>query len=169
MTASRAFLLLGIVLIILGSVALYASHKTAEAPSAPVVTEEIIGPNWQTYSDDSSSFRYPATLPTTYIHPVDWPPKVVVSEGVSFCSEATLINGRPYCVTTSSEGAAGSVYIDYAYAIAKEGKTVTLSFTLREVQCANYDDPQKTACEQERNNFDVDAFADSIMQTVTLR
>lgn len=171
MTTSKIFFLLGVLLIVLGGVALYTSHE-AQAPSdaeTSKVESMIVDPNWLTYSDDSVSFRYPETLPTTYIHSVDWPPKAVVSEGAPTCAEAIIISGRQHCVTTSSEGAAGSIYIDYAYATAKGGKTVTLSFTLREVQCANYDDPEKTACEQERNTFEVNAFADSILQTVTLK
>lgn len=168
---SRTFLILGIVLIVVGGIASFASHK-AEAPAAPFTTQSAttpVDPSWETYSDDSVSFRYPAALPTTYIHSVNWPPKVTVSEGAPECTEPTTINGHQYCVTTSSEGAAGSIYIDYAYATEKESKTITLSFTLREVQCGNYDDPQKTACEQERKSFDVDAFADNIAQTVTLK
>jgi hypothetical protein len=169
---SRTFLILsGAFFIILGAAALYATQKMAQAPSSPVITEPVavVDVNWQTYSDGSVSFRYPAVLSTTYIHSVDWPPKVAVSEGAPTCAEITTIRGHSYCVTTSSGGAAGSVYIDYAYAVEKDGKTALLSFTLREVQCANYDDPEKTTCEQERNTFDVNALADSIMQTVTLK
>lgn len=128
-----------------------------------------VDPSWLTYSDDSVSFRYPADLPTTYIHAVAWPPNVSVFDTRMDCVETTLNNGNTYCVSTSSEGAAGSVYIEYAYGTWKDGKTVNLTFTFREVQCANYDDPQKTACEEERDAFDVDAFADSIARTVVTR
>jgi hypothetical protein len=171
MTMSRIFLVLGVLLIIVGGVAVYSSHK-AQAPSEPVIKEpvpEAVDPSWETYSDDFVSFRYPAQIPTTYIHSVDWPPKVAVSEGIPTCAEPFVINEYKYCVTTTGEGAAGSTYIDYAYAREKDGKTLTLSFTLREVQCANYDDPQKTACEQERERFSPDDLADHILQTVVVK
>lgn len=169
MTMSRTFLILGALLIILGGIALYASHRTSQAPSAPAVTETVsttVDPNWLTYSDEFLSFRYPAALSTTYIHSVDWPPKMSVSSDTSTCVEIRIINGHSYCVTATSEGAAGSTYVDYTYAFEKEGKNVTLAFTIRQVQCANYDDSEEAMCERERNTFDIDTLADSIAQTI---
>lgn len=134
---------------------------------------------WKTYSDTEKniSFQYPEDLKTTYIHPVDWPPRAqILSESIP-CTEAgteieragktekILVDTRPYCRTKISEGAAGSIYTQYAYAFEREKKTIIFTFTMRAVQCANYDDPQKTACENEQGAFDIDGTLDRIAQT----
>ncbi|NTU98967.1 hypothetical protein HGA64_03090 [Candidatus Falkowbacteria bacterium] len=55
-----------------------------------------------------------------------------------------------------SEWAVGTIYNNYEYATISGGKLVTIKIVLAEVQCANYDDPKKTACEQERKKFNPD-------------
>jgi len=134
---------------------------------------EVINNNngWKTFSDDKQgiAFQYPDQLATTtYIHTVDWPPQVVISGGPFICTEGgseiaqagqtqqQIINGRTYCVTKESEGAAGSIYTQYAYSFSKNDKVIIFTFILRSVQCANYDDPQKTQCETERQAFEID-------------
>lgn len=171
------FLILGVLLIVIGIGAMYTSRNTAKAPTGELVPVEpapTVDATWKAYTDDSVTFRYPAEFPATYIRPVEWPPGVTVSEGTAECmvgktemgeTKQASINDHDYCVTTSSEGAAGSVYVDYAYATQKDGKTATLAFTLRMTQCGNYDEPQKTACERERNDFSIDDLADRITQT----
>jgi membrane-bound inhibitor of C-type lysozyme len=137
---------------------------------------------WKTATDSNTGivFQYPPNLPTTYIIPVDWPPKVQVETGTSTCvaagdvtaragkTEERSINGHSYCVTEESEGAAGSVYNQYAYAFREEGETVTLTFSLRFVQCMNYDDPKQSQCEAEREIFDIGNIIDNIAQSVTV-
>jgi hypothetical protein len=68
-----------------------------------------------------------------------------------------------------SEGAAGSVYTTYAYKLYMEKKNVTLSFVIRTPQCANYDDPNKTNCEKEKKEFNVDEMVDKIFETVNFQ
>jgi membrane-bound inhibitor of C-type lysozyme len=133
-----------------------------------------------TSSQIGLSFRYPEKLTTEYIHTVNWPPQIQVLDKKFTCNETGVeiaqggqtvkitVDNREYCVTKSSEGAAGSTYTQYAYTFPKNGQTITLTFTLRTVQCGNYDDPQKTACEQERESFDLDGVVDRIAQTVSL-
>lgn len=129
----------------------------------------------------TASFTYPIRLLTSYIGTVDWPPTPQVFAGPYSCStagsvtstagrtEMHTVNGHTYCVTAESEGAAGSIYSMYAYAMPKDGKVVILTFSLRYPQCGNYPDPQKTACEKERSAFSVDELMDPIMQSITLR
>ncbi len=138
--------------------------------------------NWKTFSDPESgvSFRYPETFGTTYIHPVDWPPRVAIVSEPFRCTEAgsaidragktseRVVNGRTYCVTEKTEGAAGSIYTLYAFAAPADGKTVVYTFSTRAVQCANYDNPQQAACLQERERFAVDAIVDSIVRGATI-
>ena len=143
----------------------------------------VVDPSWKTFIDDKKkiSFRYPEKLDTTYMRPVDWPPQVATAEGPLECfaagseieragkTEPRTIGGRAYCVTKKSEGAAGSVYAQFAYAMEKEGRIVIFTATLQSVQCENYSDPQKTACVRERSAFDFDGVMDRIMQTVSIR
>lgn len=138
--------------------------------------------SWKTYTDDASgvSFRYPEKLTTEYISIVDWPPKVAAMDGPLTCTEAgvetaragqtmkRMVDNREYCVTKESEGAAGSIYTNYAYATQKNDKVLIFTFSLRAVQCANYDDPQKSECEAERGSFDIDSVLDRIAQSATL-
>ncbi|MEA2701581.1 MAG: translocator protein [Candidatus Parcubacteria bacterium] len=81
----------------------------------------------------------------------------------------TGINGHTYCVFISQEGAAGSIYTNYFYVTEKDNRSITLDLTLQAPQCANYDDPQKTECERERESFNVDDLADRILQSVDVR
>ena len=123
---------------------------------------------WNNYSSAKEGiiFKYPKNFDTSYINVIDWPPKVQITDGDFSCNtggEETqragetveeIINEKSYCVTRESEGVAGSIYTSYAYATKIQGKMAYLTFSLRFVQCANYDDPKKTKCESERATFD---------------
>ena len=114
------------------------------------------------------------TLPTTYIKPVEWPPKLELKNAPFVCNEGDfkengtterrMINGRTYCVTRVVEAAAGTVYTDYVYETQRDDSVIQLSFTLRAPQCANYDEVQRTECEAEKTNFDLDSLIDRIAQ-----
>ncbi|MEI6400159.1 MAG: hypothetical protein WCO58_01395 [bacterium] len=115
-------------------------------------------------------------LSTIYISSPDvWPPKVTTSATPFTCpiggseikvngmTEQKEINGKIYCVTIESEGAAGSVYTTYTYTTKFEAGVKKLSFILRATQCANYDEPQQSACKAERVAFNPDQIADAIV------
>lgn len=135
----------------------------------------------QNYSDNAVSFQYPHTLGTTYIEPIDWPPKAQVVKEKFTCTTAgseteqagktqpLTINGHNYCVTKFTQGAAGSLYSLYAYGFEKDGKTVILSFGLRFPQCDNYEGDKKAACKAEENSFDVNGMVDTMASTVQLK
>ena len=82
-----------------------------------------------------------------------------------YCQKRTVGN-RAYCVTRESEGAAGSVYTSYTYVFGEGNETIIFTFSLQAVQCANYDNPQKTACEKERRSFDPDRIADQMARSI---
>ncbi len=136
---------------------------------------------WKTTTSNGITFQYPETLLTTYINAQDWPPQVQVLSEPFTCTEAGLetdragqttkrmVDDRTYCVTKENEGAAGSIYTNYAYAFPKDGKTIIFTFSLRAVQCANYEDPQKTACENERSAFDLDSTVDRMARSIKLQ
>jgi hypothetical protein len=150
----------------------------APCPGSTVTEPETLV---KTYIDAKTgvSFQYPAKLSTTYISLVEEAPTVAVTGGPMTCkasgseitpagsTELKTIDGKAYCVTTKSEGAAGSTYTEYTYATEKEGKVVAVTFTLRAVQCANYDEPQQTACEAERANFSLDGMVAQIASSLT--
>ncbi len=136
---------------------------------------------WSTTSTEEVSFSYPASLSTSYISTVDWPPMVSVLDEDFSCVEGgeetdsagvtskKTINGKEYCVTKESEGAAGNTYTNYAYAFWKEDKTVILTFSLRQPRCENYPEPQSTACSNEQENFDLNGVVDRIATSLQLK
>lgn len=135
---------------------------------------------WKAVGDPDQGiiFQYPERLDTKYIAPTEWPPKIKVEEKNYTCIEnpaalilpgetrQVTIDGRLYCAHTETGVAAGSTYRTFTYTTEKDGKLLTLTFTLRAPQCANYDDPSRTECEAEEARFDVDLLADSILQKV---
>jgi hypothetical protein len=156
----------------------YVSRVAPSCEFAPCPTLSTAG--WKTFNDTTNkvSFQYPEKLPTTYITTADWPPKLQITNGPYTCNEAgsenatagqtskQTINGREYCVTKETQGAAGSIYTQYAYEFASGNKVDILTFSLRFVQCANYDEPKKTECESERTTFDINPIVDRIAQTL---
>lgn len=137
------------------------------------------GEAWQTFVDDAQgvSFQYPEKLLATYITTTDWPPQPQLSDEPFICvqvglegegagkTELRLVDSTRYCRTVVTNGAAGSIYSTYTYAVEKNNRVLILTFSLRMVQCGNYDEPQKTQCENEREAFDIDGVVDRIMQT----
>ncbi|MGA2668759.1 MAG: hypothetical protein ABSF32_07545 [Ignavibacteria bacterium] len=138
--------------------------------------------SWKLFTDSAKgvSFRYPETLETKYINTRIWPPEVQVLNESFTCGETNpgddgmlkteqrIINDNTYCVTEKSEGAAGTVYIQYTYAFLKFGRVVNLNFVLGFVQCGNYDNPEKSECEKERRKFNIDKIIDLIAQTLVI-
>lgn len=136
---------------------------------------------WQTVTDTTGKvlFRYPADLGSEYVSTVDWPP-MVRAEAVAFsCAETgdqsmgegqtmlVTVGGREYCRTIVGEGAAGSTYLQYAYAFAVgTSNTGYLTFTVQEPQCMNYDEPKQTACKGDQSAFNPDNLADLMIRSI---
>lgn len=148
-------------------------NEVVPPPPAPI-------PGWLTFRDPAGAFefQYPEVLGATYISTAEWPPAAEVTDDEFVCGRINLgngppeqnipktINGHAYCVTESSEGAAGSTYTTYTYLTVRGEKSVSLKFTLRYPQCLNYDDPKQSECLAERESFDLDALVDRMMDTV---
>lgn len=138
--------------------------------------------NWvSTTTSQGIQFMYPDPLPTTYIEPGAWPPLVEMNPGSFSCTEGAAVgdDGRErtierrrivehvYCVTVAAGGAAaGSTYPTYEYITARSDSLVRIVFTMRIPQCANYDEPKRTACFTEEEEFDTDGLADRIAASV---
>jgi hypothetical protein len=156
------------------------SAARSTEPGADCPAAESVPDDWETFVDASRrvTFRYPPDLGTAYIHAVDWPPQPAVEAGPFTCTEAGAetaragrtepwtVDGRTFCVTRVMEGAAGSVYTMYAYAIPAGDEVVYLRFSLRAVQCGNYDDPTRSRCERERAAFSTDPILADIVGTI---
>jgi len=136
---------------------------------------------WKDYNNDGISFQYPEILPTEYIYTQEWPPMVETQSEVYACSETSqgdsslteiiaqrVINSRIYCINVKHEGAAGSVYSSYVYTTPKNGKLVSISFTLRYSSCRNYYKDDSDVCLSEREAFNLDELVDNIFQTIKL-
>ncbi len=177
MTSNNKTLLAILVLILIAGGFYFVTHTTPATPTEP--TPVVSGLKTTTDSATDISFSYPEKLPYTYISTVDWPPKIQLINKAFTCTpagseivqagktESITINGRTYCRTIQSEGAAGSIYTNYAYAFADNNNTIILTFTLRFVQCANYPEPKQTECSAERASFNVEPVVDQIRQSIT--
>lgn len=130
-------------------------------------------------TETGESYSYPPKLDTKYISSRDWSPTLVVVNEPFSCTPAgdefapgiwtvaKEIDGRSYCVSTYSEGAAGTIYKSYSYYFPLAGQTAVLSFFLGYPQCGNYDETEKAACEKEQTEFSVDSLVAEIVKTVT--
>lgn len=120
----------------------------------------------------------PFVLDTTYIAGTDWPPVIQKLEEEYKCTpagdeymragktEKVLIDGKEYCETKVTEGAAGSQYTQYAYLTeAPDGTALAATFSLRFVQCMNYDEPNQSACLEEQKNFDTKPIVRSVFNS----
>jgi len=128
---------------------------------------------------------------TEYIGSQDWkvnivneeenyPPKFKITEGQIDCtitsSEGGLltstakrrIDGRIYYIESTSEGAAGTIYRQYAYSTIKGGSLITVSCVIRYPQCINYCEPQRTECANERETFDLDKIVGYIVKNLSV-
>ncbi len=127
------------------------------------------------------SFSYPAELQTKYVSLAEWPPRFVNSVTPIKCeldeqtqamsgatSSTETINGNTYCVWATSEGAAGSIYINYQLIYPQDSQYFTMSFTLRYPQCENYPGDEVTACHNEQANFPLNTLIDEIAQSAHL-
>lgn len=94
-----------------------------------------------------------------YIHPLKWPPIVIVSNS-KFSCKTILVNG--YCITKTTEGAAGSIFTTYTYAKEYGNKTASINFTIQSVQCLNYDEPNRSECKEKQEKYDFSVEIDNL-------
>lgn len=140
----------------------------------------ILKEGWSVLNDvtNNITFQYPKSISAKYTTLADWPPKVQVVNSSFVCDPSGEENSRAgkteqvtsgmnrYCVTKVVEGAAGSVYTQYAFAKEVDGKTVILTFSTKSTQCGNYDEIKKQECEMERNSFNINSTLEEIFDTL---
>jgi len=131
-------------------------------------------------------------LNTEYIGSQDWkviivneeekyPPKFKITEGQIDCKKTSYesdllsrtvkrrIDGRIYCIESASEGAAGTIYTQYAYFTIKSGSLIMVSCVIRYPQCINYSEPYRTECANERETFDLDKIISYIVKNLSVK
>ncbi len=174
-------LILGILVIAVVSYAIYA-RRAPDGSGDDRNTNAASGlpAGWLETKDAESglSFGYPPSLTETYMRFVDWPPDLQYADEPFSCTEAgepsaragetsrKTIGGREYCVTRIVEGAAGTVYTQYAYAFPREDKTAILTFSIAASNCGNYPEPQMAECERERSAFSIDPTIDAVARSI---
>lgn len=97
----------------------------------------------------------------------NYPADFRVVEGEIKCpstSSAKTIGGEKYCFSETSEGAAGTIYKDYAYATVINNSLIMANFTIEFPQCGNYPEPSKSECEEEHGSFEPDKLADKLIK-----
>jgi len=161
--------------------------ENVSPPEVKIMVKEIDnGPEKQPHYDIL------VDLNTEYIGSQDWkveiineeekyPPKFKITEGQIDCkktsSESGLltrtvkrkIDGRIYCIESSSEGAAGTIYTQYVYSTIKSGSLIMVSCVIRYPQCINYSEPQRTECANERERFDLDKIIGYIVKNLSIK
>ncbi len=164
----KVFIIMAIIALFIVGTWFYLNNKNTQ----PLV---IVAPN-TVYTDQNTK------LETKYINTPDsvWPPKVNAAKGKFTCTESDInaatgmrtikkiIAGKTYCISSSSQGAAGSTYTTYQYDTLINGKVTSIIFSLRFSQCMNYVEPQQSECLQERQIFDIDGLANAIIENARL-
>ena len=143
-------------------------------------------------SDKQLHYVILVDLNTKYIDSQDWkvkivteeekhPPKFKITDGQIDCkissSERGLlfrtvkrrIDGRIYCIESTSEGAAGTIYTQYTYSTIKNGSFITVSCVIRYPQCMNYSEPYRTECANESETFDLDKIINLIVKNLSVK
>ncbi len=176
----KNFIMILMVILIVGLAWWLMEYASSRSNAPESTSENNTSSSLLTYADIASgvTFQYPEKLETKYISVVDWPPKVQITNPPFACTPAGLetdragetkkvvVNGNTYCITKVVEGAAGSMCTQYAYAFLKNGSVPIMTFTLKSVQCANYDEPSKSECETERSSFNIDPTIDKIANSL---
>lgn len=156
-------------------------------PEVKIIIEEI-----DNGSEKQQHYDILVDLNTGYIGSQDWevmivneeekyPPKFKIIEGQIDCKITSFesgllsrtvkrrIDGRIYCIESSSEGAAGTIYTQYAYSTIKSGSLIMMSCVIRSPQCINYSEPYRTECANERERFDLDKIIGHIVKNLSVK
>jgi len=160
----------------------FGAQKEIQPRPAEQATKDETA-NWATLKNDQLGFemKYPEGIAEKYIGTQTWPPKISISPSDPnfVCEELPQIktslgygnqkelrvNNSKYCVTTVKEGAMGKLYTTYKYITDKDGKQLSLEFTLWSVNCGAVNDNDMEVCEEEERNFDPTGLIDQIFST----
>ena len=167
---SLAILLIILGIAVVGGAAYYVGKSTVPKSETPItITTPIL--------TDQAPVTTAPTLPH-YFGSKHWPPTIQTSSAAYACTLThtevgdtvqKTINGKTYCVTTSSDCGAGHCGSDYTYTRANGSGTKTATFSLEwNNGCGGYGgpgDPQFDECHAEQTTFfgNLDNLIDSLM------
>lgn len=132
------------------------------APPSTTTTEETV-------PEDTPP---PSPFPATFISSVTWPPVIATSTKTDSlaaldcqdeASTLRTIAGSEYCVTFTTEGAAGSEYRSYTYETLTLTEHISASFVLRFPNCENFDEPERSTCKDEQATGDIDTLVHELI------
>jgi preprotein translocase subunit YajC len=89
-----------------------------------------------------------------------------LSLSLPFSISKREINNKKYCISASSEGAAGSVYTEYSYATVIENKVYSIKFIAHYPQCDNYPEEESAKCKKERESFNLNGLIDKEIELI---
>ena len=161
--------------------------ENASHPEVKIMIEEI-----NDGSDKQPQYAIQVDFNNEYIGSQNWkiniindeekyPPKFRITEGQIDCTitssdsvllhrtEKRRIDGRIYCIESSSEGAAGTIYTQYAYFTIKNDCLIIVSCVIRYPQCMNYGEPHRAECENECETFDLDKIIVHIVRNLNVK
>jgi len=156
-------------------------------PEVKIVIEEI-----NDESDKQPQYAIQVDFNSEYIGSQNWkiniindeekyPPKLKITEDQIDCTitstksallhktEKRKIDGQIYCIESSSEGAAGTIYTQYAYFSIKNGYLIMLNCVIQYPQCMNYGEPHRIECENELETFDLDKIIGHIVKNLNVK
>lgn len=76
------------------------------------------------------------------------------------------LNGKKYCIASSSEGAAGSIEKYYVYTTVIGDNIYVSKFLVHYSNCGNYPEEEIAKCHEERANFDLDTLVDQKIEKI---
>ena len=76
------------------------------------------------------------------------------------------LNGKKYCIASSSEGAAGSVYTQHSYSTVVGDKVYVVNFLANYLNCGNFPEEDLVKCGKERRTLDLDILVDEEIEEV---
>jgi len=164
----KFLLIVIILAVIVGGGALWYSRRPEQPyqPVEIKKTESVIKDetaDWKVYRNDEYGFemKYPEELLST--EPLQPKMKSIDCDYANFANkcpfvpiegftgseeeairqgfaktERLVINGKPFCLQTMVEGAAGTTYVTYNYTTVRDKKCLVLSFAVPYPNCSNY-------------------------------
>lgn len=161
--------------------------ENGSQPEVKIMVEEI-----DNESEKQPHYDILVDLNTEYIGSQNWkliivneeekyPPKFKITEGQIDCKKTSSesgslsrtvkrkIDGRIYCIESSSEGAVGTIYTQYTYSTIKNGSLIMVICVIRYPQCINYSEPARTECANERETFDLDKIISYIVKNLSIK
>ena len=173
-----------------------ASNQAAPSqPQQVAIGDSTSAAPTETDTTQGITFKYPKDISlfhSLYVRDAKfpWPPRIIIRNENFTCAAKSLspsnhitvtpknVNGHTYCVSRSTEGAAGSTYETYNYTTMVAGKSVTASFIMfGPTNCSVYDNGTGNApdnqtfnsCQKELSTYstDLDNLIAAMMQSVT--